>query len=79
MTPDDLSPAGSGYVELWRKLYHKTLEQGTYTTEYRVLSAPDIVQLNMNALKEGQSVVCHLHFWGNHHRTEESGRSYRTK
>jgi len=51
MRPEDLYPAESGYVELWRGLYEKTLQTGSYSTEYKVLSTTDIVQLNLNTLK----------------------------
>ncbi len=50
MRPEDLYPAESGYVELWHDLYNRTLQSGSYSTEYKVLSTMDIVQLNLNTL-----------------------------
>lgn len=56
MRPEDLYPTDSGYVELWNNFYKKTLDAGSYSTEYKVFSTQDILQLNLNILKEDNHV-----------------------
>ena len=56
LRPEDLYPPESGYVELWHDLYSKTLLYGSFSTEYRVLSTSDIVQLNLNTLRFDEQV-----------------------
>lgn len=56
MRPEELYPPDSGYVDLWYSHYQKALKNGSFSTEYKVLSTPDIVQLNLNTLKENNLV-----------------------
>jgi PAS domain S-box-containing protein len=56
MRPEDLYPTESGYVDLWRKHYREALEKGSFSTEYKVMSTQDILQLNLNTLKENGQV-----------------------
>ncbi|GAP21641.1 PAS domain S-box protein [Leptolinea tardivitalis] len=53
MRPEDLYPRGSGYIELWHSLYQNALKEGLFITEYKVQSTPDILQLTINSLTEG--------------------------
>jgi PAS domain S-box-containing protein len=56
MRPEELYPVDSGYVELWHNLYQRTLEAGSLSTEYKVLSTQDILHLTLNVLKEDNHI-----------------------
>jgi PAS domain S-box-containing protein len=54
MRPEDLF-SDQAYVDLWRGFYQKTLQDGTFSTEYVTVTHTRIIQLSFNLLKrDGQ-------------------------
>lgn len=49
MDPDDLLPTEE-YARKWYDLYHRALEEGSYTTEYQVSMGARTLRLNLNTL-----------------------------
>jgi PAS domain S-box-containing protein len=52
MRPEELYPAESGYVELWRENYQKAIREGSFISEYKVFSTPDILQISLHPLTQ---------------------------
>jgi PAS domain S-box-containing protein len=50
MRPEDLFPPGE-FVQTWRRFYRRALEEGSYTTEYRVYAGTRTLLLNLNRLE----------------------------
>jgi formate hydrogenlyase transcriptional activator len=54
LRPEDLFPARE-FVQTWRNFYQKALEEGSFTTEYRVFTGTRTLLLNLNRLeREGE-------------------------
>ena len=54
MRPEDLFPADK-FVQAWHAFYRRALEEGSYTTEYRVYAGTRTLLLNLNRLeREGE-------------------------
>ncbi len=54
MRPEDLFPPGE-FAQTWHRFYRKALEEGSYTTEYRVYTGTRTLLLNLNRLeREGE-------------------------
>lgn len=50
LRPEDLFPPGE-FVRTWRSFYRRALEEGSYTTEYRVYAGTRTLLLNLNRLE----------------------------
>ena len=55
MRPEDLFPPGD-FVAAWRTFYRKALEEGSYTTEYRVYAGTRTLLLSLNRLERDGEV-----------------------
>jgi PAS domain S-box-containing protein len=55
MRPEDLFPPGE-FVQTWRTFYLKALQEGSYSTEYRVYAGTRTLLLNLNRLERGGDV-----------------------
>jgi len=55
MTPADLLPAD--YAVRWHELYTRALKEGTFTTEYTVVSQDRVLQLSLNVIKRRGEVI----------------------
>jgi len=54
MSPEDLFPPGE-FVQAWCTFYRRALEEGSYTTEYRLYAGTRTLLLNLNRLeREGE-------------------------
>ena len=52
MDPEDLAPAGSPLVEMWRNFYKRALTEGPFTTEYVVHAGTRILELSFNLIRQ---------------------------
>lgn len=55
MRPEDLFPT-EDYIQQWRMFYRKALDEGSFTTEYKVYSGTRTLRLNLNVLKNDDGV-----------------------
>ncbi len=55
MNPDDLLPTQE-YAQKWHAFYRRALEEGSFTTEYRVYTGNRTLKLNFNTLKRDDVV-----------------------
>ena len=55
MRPEDLFPT-EDYIQQWRMFYRKALDEGSYTTEYKVYAGTRTLRLNINRLESDDAV-----------------------
>ena len=55
MRPEDLFP-DEEYIQRWRSFYQQALDEGSFTTEYLVYTGNRTLRLNLNILKNDDSV-----------------------